>query len=218
MFDSNFLFSILSDIEDLVGFLVVIAVIGFSLIGNVFKALSEKREKDRRQQNISVPPVSTSSRPPRQAPGPAVNPRAQRLPYAKAASPTAAPRKTALENLEELKQRRLAQIRAQQQQQRPVSRPPVQRLATPQSMPYHQKPQPRSQQSIPVARAIPVAAPLKPAERIVKAQKPSGKKVVISETGMLPVRRDLIHIMRNPRQLRNAIVASEILGKPISLR
>lgn len=206
-------------IEDFLEVLIPIAFVVIYLIGNAAKAMVEKKEHQRanqgsagrqehKQEKDFGPSISKAAQPTRR---PAVSPRVQRLPYARAASPAPTPRKTVLERLEELKQQRLAQIRAQQQ--RTISPPPVHRHPAPQQRLTVPRPVQQPQQPIPVAKAFTVAQPLVSHDRAVKKQKPAKSKTALPQA-----HRELIYMLRNPIQIRNAIIATEVLGKPVSLR
>ena len=121
--------------------------------------------------------------------------------------------------MEELKQQRLEQIRAQQQQRRTISPPPVQRHPIPQAAPPRpSRPRPvhRPSQQIPVANAIPVpvAPPTKPSYKAKQTVQKTHVPRVSERYGYSELRG----LLKNPKYIRNAIVAAEILGKPISLR
>jgi len=223
-------------IEDLLEILVPIAFVVIYLIGSALKSMAEKKEMDRRRKSSTGHPVkqeksfgpSLQRRPSHPVPQPGANPRAQRLPYAKSASSSPIPPKepkSALENLEELRQRRLAQIRAQHQQQRQtISPPPAQRQPMPHAVPPRPaRPRPiqRPRQAIPVAQAIPIAQSVEydyeqemlPKKPIKTKSKPSVQKTAIPAAQL-----KLVHMLRNPVQIRNAVIAAEVLGKPVSLR
>jgi hypothetical protein len=220
------LISILAAIDDLVGLVVVVIFVGISLVGNLIKAMSEKQKKEQSAQEGSQRPPVPSQKP--VSPSGAVG-RVHRLPYAKAASAGPEPRpKSTLEKLEELKQKRLEQIRQQQLQQqhrpqpRPVMQPDVRKppYAGPPVQARPVRPAPVRPNVKPVIKAepIPVAQPVQSA--VMPIQQPTVKtaKTGIHDPSLSRIQRNLIAMLRDKKMIRNAIVASEILGKPISLR
>ncbi len=206
---------ILADIDDLVGLVVVVIFVGISLVGNLIKAMSEKQKKEQAaREGLEKPPVP-AHRP--VSPAGAVG-RVHRLPYAKAAPAGSEPRpKSTLEKLEELKQRRLEQIRQQQIQQqqrqqpsRPVMQPDIRPV----------RPSPIKPATKPVIKAepIPFAQPAEPS--VIPAPKPAEKthKKTPHEPSVSRIHRNLIAMLRDRKMIQNAVVVSEVLGKPISLR
>lgn len=222
-------------IEDLLEILVPIAFVVIYLIGSALKSMAAKKEADRRHKSSAGHPLkqekafgsSIQRRPSHPIPQPGVQSRAQRLPYAKSASSSPIPlkeSKSALENLEELRQRRLAQIRAQHQQQQTISPPPSHRHPMPHATPPRPaKPKPiqRPSQTIPVAQAIPVAQSAEydyEQEMLPKKPVKTKSKSTVQKTAIPVSQQKLLHMLRNPVQIRNAVIASEVLGKPVSLR
>lgn len=213
----NIFFLILADIDDLIGILVVVAFAVISVVGNIIKAASQKKEKEGQTDAAAKISPQKATSPPRPVG------RAQRLPYAKAAPSGAASKpKTTLEKLEELKQRRLEQIRQQQlDQQQSLKQPEVQR---PSPVPPFQS---RSLRPAPVrpsvkpfikAEPVPVAQPVRSIVTPVHKQDIKTQKKSASEPSFSHLQRNVITMLRDKKMIRNAILASEILGKPVSLR
>ena len=232
---------VLADIGDLLEFLIPIAFFVIYMVGNGVKALTDKKEQNQhRQKSLSMPAQEKgfgsdipSVRRPTQA-QPPINPRAQRLPYARASRTSPPPpmpqqeQSSYLQKMEELKQRRLAQIRSQQQQQRTHTRPYAEGRPTrlpPQRPIFFGQTRSASplpvqevvQTIIPVAEAIAAEETVKPAE-LIGRKKPGASQKKMQDVSSPPAVRDLRKMLRDNKLLRNAIVASEILGKPVSLR
>jgi hypothetical protein len=221
-----FFIPFLADVDDLVGLIVVVIFVGISLVSNLIKAMSEKQKKEQSAQgSIEKPPVPSQKH---VSPAGAAG-RVHRLPYAKAAAAGPEPRpRNALEKLEELKQKRLEQIR-QQQIQHPQQTPSLPRQVTPPvSRPSYKPPfQPGPVRPAPVkpaekpikkAVSIPVAQPVPSAE--IPAHQPTIKtgKSSVLDSSLQRFHRTLIAMLRDKKMIQHAIVASEILGKPKSLR
>jgi hypothetical protein len=211
---------ILADIDDLVGIVVVVIFVGISLVGNLIKAMSEKQKKEQSAQEGSQRPPVPAQNP--VSPAGAVG-RVHRLPYAKAASAGPEPRpKSTLEKLEELKQKRLEQIRQQQlqQQHRPQPKPVMKPASLPSVQARPVRPTPVRQAVKPVTKAkpIPVAQPVQAAEMPVQQPGIKTPKAAVTQIYGSPIRRSIISMLKDRKMVQNTILAAEILGKPISLR
>ncbi len=221
---------VLAGIEDLFELLIPIAFVAIYVVGGIVKSVAAKKEQDLRSQKSekSSEKEDKKYQPLTSAPTESSR-RVQRLPYARAASPSP-PRKSALEKLEELKQQRLEQIRnaqvraeqiriQQQKQQQNIKMHSIHKPTAFPSRPAKPKPVHRAQQSIPVAKTIPVAQPVhSSAKRTITKMKTGIPNQTILQSAEPPAQQNIIQMLRNPVQVRHAIVAAEILGKPVSLR
>ena len=222
MTDSLFIFHVAAGVEDFLEILIPIVFVVIYVGGNIAKGINERKKKDSKSiQGLERKPASQS-----RIQQTAANQRAKRLPYAKAVSESQTPpqqqkKESYLQKMEELKQKRLAQLRAQQQQRQPtIQPPPVRRAPVPPSQ-VPAKPRPMSRPAQPVRqvrKAIPVAQPVQEPVVQVKKARPVKPKKAVTKTTISTGRQDIISMLRHPRQIKNAIVAAEILGKPISLR
>jgi len=218
-----FLILTLADLDDLLGLVFVVIFAAISLVSNLIKSASEKSKQQQSLQEESekpsVPAVKAHS--PASATGRTHHPPAkidQTSPKAKPAN--------LLELVEALKQKQLSQIpqqnnltRHNQGSLKSISRPDLRR-------PKYSPPAP----SRPVGPApstpsiktqpIPAAQPALGSAAAIQdtAIKTRTKKYSVHDPSLTMAQRNLIAMLKDRKMLRSAIVASEILGKPISLR
>lgn len=221
-------------IEDLIEILIPIVFVLIYVLGGMAKALAEKKNRIiRGQEETGEKPSKKEKKspyPPIQA---EFRPRSRRLPYAQAVSeapkpppPKKQPKKSGsvFEELESLKQIRLDRIQARlkQIQQQAGIQPPV-RPQPRSSLQAHPTkaavPGPQSRHTIPTAQPVTATKSVQYSrERIKKKMKMDVSQPDVLAPMVPTIQQDLIRMMRNPTDLRKAVLAAEILEKPVALR